>query len=598
MLSNESPSVLFFINGLLEAKTLFPLICQFDKKIPVHVVVTGEKKGLSGDMLSTILTTSKCTSDTIIHDLDLYTVMNSLELSNHVSLTLEPIIQAIQPRLFFHLKDDVPLFNSLDTMAKIHHLTTIQLHSKDVQHALWITKLPIEALQYWNRVNINLIAITDRRPHSLSRLFNSLNHATYFDDKVDITIHMEQTADRVTKLFVNSFNWKYGLKSVRHRIRKGGLMPAIIESWYPSDNHSYGVLLEDDIEVSPLFYAWIKYNILHYRYSVKNVKGSQWIYGISLYSPRNLELLPDGRKEFDPNEVLLKSFPPRTPYASQVPCSWGAVYFPEHWREFHQYLTSRLLDLKSPSPRLKITVPKSRSSRWKKSWKKYFIEMVYLRAYVMIYPNFQDFESFSTNHLEFGTHIKHERAQMAINSFVVPLMQRDTIMDQLPHHQLPDFKELPFMDLWGNLKTHRELDQIGEEWHRHVSSCIRQPGKYNPQDLLCPLYRGNSTINNNSNQLKLKSPPPLNNQASMAGIAIKNDDDDYEKMKNDNINNRDNNNKNMLDTDGWEDMSISLDVAKMTTNAIDHDNEDDEMKDLEASWEVLTQLGKQLQSHF
>lgn len=445
-----------------------------------------------------------------------------------------------------------------------------------------------------------MIAITDRRPHSLSRLLNSLNHATYFDDKVDITIHMEQSADRVTRLFVNSFNWKYGLKSIRHRMYKGGLMPAIIESWYPSDNHSYGVLLEDDIEVSPLFYAWIKYNILHYRYNMKNAKNSHWIYGISLYSPRNLELLPDGRKEFDPNDVLLESFPQRTPYASQVPCSWGAVYFPEHWREFHQYLTSRLADLKSSSPRLKITVPKSRSSRWKKSWKKYFIEMVYLRAYVMIYPNFQDFESFSTNHLEFGTHIKHERAQIAIDSFVVPLMQRDTIMDQLPNHKLPDFKELPFMDLWGNLKTHQELNQIGEEWHHHVSSCVRQIGKFNPQDLLCPFhFRGNSTIN----KIKLNNKPiNNNNQASVAGVDAKvihaNDQQQQQQnstidyLDNDSDEGDNNNIKDAVDMDVGEDMVISLDASKMITIANDHDNEDDELKDLEANWEFLKYLGK------
>lgn len=147
MSSNESATALFFINGILEAKSLFPLICQFDHHTPIHVVVTGKNKGLSGEMFSSILSESKCTSNTIIHDLDIYTVMSPSELSNHLSLLFSPIIQAIQPRLFFHLKDDIHTFNVLDTVAKIHHLTAIQLYSNDVQHALWITKLPLEALQ-------------------------------------------------------------------------------------------------------------------------------------------------------------------------------------------------------------------------------------------------------------------------------------------------------------------------------------------------------------------------------------------------------------------------------------------------------------------
>lgn len=42
-------------------------------------------------------------------------------------------------------------------------------------------------------------------------------------------------------------------------------MAAIVESWYPYGNDSYGLLLEDDVELSPLFYAWIKMSILKYR---------------------------------------------------------------------------------------------------------------------------------------------------------------------------------------------------------------------------------------------------------------------------------------------------------------------------------------------
>lgn len=310
-------------------------------------------------------------------------------------------------------------------------------------------------------------------------------------------------------------------------------MPAIVESWYPSSNDNYGVILEDDIEVSPLFYTWIKYNILHYRYSKRDM-GYDRIYGISLYSPRNLELLPEGRIEFDPNDVLLPSdFSPRTPYASQVPCSWGAVYFPEHWREFHHYLTTRLMDIRH-SQRLHIHVPNSRSERWKKSWKKYFIEMVYLRAYVMVYPNFQAFESFSTNHLEFGTHIKHERAQVALDSFVVPLMQRNTILSQLPDHRLPRFDELPMMDLWGDLMTHDEMEKVAATWHQAVSMCARWPSNhFNPQDMLCPF-------------------------------------DDVDSVD-------------------------SLDVAAMTTSEIDYEHLDDQVKDLESDWGHLRILSSQQQ---
>ncbi|ORZ21558.1 hypothetical protein BCR42DRAFT_321531 [Absidia repens] len=520
----------------------------------------------------------------------------------HTTRLLSRLIQALQPRVLFHIQHDTPIFHSVDILAKSHHLSTIQLPINEVRHALWLSKLPVEALEYWNHVKIDLVVITDRRPHSLSRLFNSLGHSKYLGDKVDLTVHMEQSADRVTRLFVNNLYWEHGIKKIRHRIRKGGLMPAIIESWYPSNNNNYGVILEDDIEVSPLFYAWAKYNILHYRYSLSNAEAYPWMYGISLYSPRNLELMPEGRISFDPNDVLLPNhFPPRTPYASQVPCSWGAVYFPEHWREFHQYLTSRLVDLQEKTPRLNIFVPNSRSERWKKSWKKYFIEMVYLRAYVMVYPNFQDFESFSTNHLEFGTHVKHDRAQTALDSFVVPLMQRDTLFNQLPEQQLPSFEKLPMMDLWGTLMTHRQMDIVASEWHKEVSACPRQQlyDRFDSQDLLCPFPSNSSHHKTKHINTDIKKPAPSKaTTKKKAPKAVKTkhmlEHIEYVTVYVDEQQG-DHDSSSQFDMSAWDEMPEPLDVATMTTSASDHEHEDDEFKDLEENWQTLQKIATQQQ---
>lgn len=76
---------------------------------------------------------------------------------------------------------------------------------------------------------------------------------------------MEQSTDQETLKMVDAFVWPHGSVFTHHRIIPAGLMPAIVESWYPHSNHSYGALLEDDVEVSPLFYAWVKMCLLHYR---------------------------------------------------------------------------------------------------------------------------------------------------------------------------------------------------------------------------------------------------------------------------------------------------------------------------------------------
>ena len=77
---------------------------------------------------------------------------------------------------------------------------------------------------------------------------------------------MEQSADEETMRIAQEYEWTHGNVFLHHRVVHGGLLPAVVESWYPASDHSYGVLLEDDVELSPLFYAWVKMTILRYRF--------------------------------------------------------------------------------------------------------------------------------------------------------------------------------------------------------------------------------------------------------------------------------------------------------------------------------------------
>ena len=76
---------------------------------------------------------------------------------------------------------------------------------------------------------------------------------------------MEQTSDVQTRKVVDEFYWPHGNTFIHHRVVHAGLLTAIVESWYPRSNNSYGILLEDDVEVSPLYYAWTKMALLRYR---------------------------------------------------------------------------------------------------------------------------------------------------------------------------------------------------------------------------------------------------------------------------------------------------------------------------------------------
>ena len=221
------------------------------------------------------------------------------------------------------------------------------------------------------------------------------------------------------------------------------------------------------------------------------------LFGISLYQQKNLELNIKGRRPFDARKLFDNAgiAPPNTPYLSQIPCSWGAVYFPEHWREFHTYVACRLTD---PSLSLKKdVVPNVRSSRWQRSWKKYFIEMVFLRGYMMLYPNYANFSSLSTNHLEPGAHVK--RRPRAVfdkkrGMFDLPLMSLPDVnasevlgtgLLDLPESVMPVWDALPVLDLHGSVVSAELIVDRGKARRPEVFGCTDPPIQYDALSLLC-----------------------------------------------------------------------------------------------------------------
>ncbi|KAF9820580.1 hypothetical protein IEO21_01283 [Rhodonia placenta] len=373
--------------------------------------------------------------------------------------------------------------------------TVIHIPSSDLPFCDWMGSLTLQEYKSWHLPHVDISVITNDRPRSLSRLLASLSTARYFGDSIDLRVNIEQTADLETLKMVDAFEWTHGRMFLHRRVIHGGLLTAVVESWYPRSNHSYGLILEDDVELSPLFYAWVKLALLRYRYGRRD-DVSPRLFGISLYQQKNLELRPEGRHPFNARNTFSAAglVNPHTPYLSQIPCSWGAVYFPEHWREFHSYLSFRLSEYAWDVDQ--IVVPGVRSNKWTRSWKKYFIELVYLRGYVMLYPNYADYVSLSTNHLEVGSHVKDVPSEVYLRKkklFLLPLMQlpEDTafagtgLLD-LPDARLPQWSDLPSLDLLGLSAGEDELMERGKVRRAELTDCAYAVHiDHDIRDLLC-----------------------------------------------------------------------------------------------------------------
>ncbi|CAB4432917.1 unnamed protein product [Rhizophagus irregularis] len=482
--------IIVVVDGEKQGLSLQPIFCQLSthKNVNTHVIVTGQKRGLSKTLLTKLINEQNSSCEVFIYDLDIKTNdrIGTLEL---VFQEISHMLNQLHPEVLLYIKDqDNYAMRGVESAliaASNLDVTGISVPIEDTKHLNWLTHLPVEALKYWNTVKIQIQVITQDRPDSLARLIRSLKSSHYFGDEVQLTINMDRGADPVTKEFCHTLEWPFGQKSLRHRIVQGGLMAAVVESYYPRDDNDYAVMLEDDVELSPYFFMWTKYNILKYRYGPDRIHSNR-MFGISYYGSKINELYLLGRRPFDPTISLEgTNYSPRSPYLWQVPCSWGAVYFPEIWREFHDYFPARLQDWNGPKLQ-NITVPEVRSNRWKNSWKRFLIELVYLRGYVMLYPNYENFASFSTNHAEAGTHIHLTEGSKPNDIFGVPLMEEDLVLSGLPGGSMPKYADLPILDLLGNVVSKEELIQRGKALHSEVSLCPpNNELTFDPQDILC-----------------------------------------------------------------------------------------------------------------
>ncbi|KAL0390758.1 UNVERIFIED_CONTAM: hypothetical protein Scaly_0432900 [Sesamum calycinum] len=167
--------------------------------------------------------------------------------------------------------------------------------------------------------------LTFNRLSSLSRCLKSLSRAHYdVNDKVHLHVFIDHflldsqtgSADLDNKLnvskqildFVDGFDWKFGEKLVHYRTSNAGLQAQWLEAWWPTSDHEFAFVVEDDLEVSPLYYRFLKAVILNYYYNASNFSPS--IYGASLQRPRFVpgpdSFLPD-ENSIDSN--LLELYP-------------------------------------------------------------------------------------------------------------------------------------------------------------------------------------------------------------------------------------------------------------------------------------------------
>ncbi|XXG53183.1 hypothetical protein AAC387_Pa03g1321 [Persea americana] len=246
----------------------------------------------------------------------------------------------------------------------------------------------------------------DRLP-SLSRCLGSLAAADYGADTVDLhvfidhfqiayprngSLYLDEKIDGSRRIleFVDGFVWKFGKKLVHYRTGNVGLQAQWLEAWWPGSDDEFAFVVEDDLELSPLYYGFLKGLILRYYYDKENF--SPMVYGASLQRPRFVAGKHGNKLQLDSGTRL---------FLYQMVGTWGQLLFPKPWKEFRLWYDEH--KTKGIKPILQGMVTTGWYKKMgEKIWTPWFIKFIHSRGYYNIYTNFLRERALSTSHRDAG----------------------------------------------------------------------------------------------------------------------------------------------------------------------------------------------------
>ncbi|XVF69446.1 hypothetical protein PTKIN_Ptkin11bG0082500 [Pterospermum kingtungense] len=252
--------------------------------------------------------------------------------------------------------------------------------------------------------SLTIKVLTFNRLNSLTRCLTSLSKAHYppdhpvhlhifidhFPNQSHFNIDLELRDSLAILQFVDGFEWKWGQKIVHYRTTNVGLQAQWLEAWWPTSDDEFAFVVEDDLELSPLYFKYLRALILNYYYNASNF--SPFVYGASLQRPR---FVPGKHG----NKMLLDSTSGLFLY--QLIGTWGQLLFPKPWKEFRLwYDDHKAKDIK---PFLDGMV----TTGWYKKmgeriWTPWFIKFIHCRGYFNINAKFPDEKSLSISHRDAG----------------------------------------------------------------------------------------------------------------------------------------------------------------------------------------------------
>ena len=231
-----------------------------------------------------------------------------------------------------------------------------------------------ETIQRLTRpVSFTITVLTKSRRKSVQRLLTSLKRANYDGDRIALDIQV----DSPTTFNAKEVEWPFGPLSVHVATRPLGLRG----NWLRTPARR-GIILEDDIEVSPRWYIWLKAAWAAYGHRTD-------LAGISLQRQTLIPKQPHKYREIVNDHQ---------PFLYALVGSIGFSPHPDRWREFQR---TKQADISTPGL---VTWDWYKQVRHGSMWTQEFIRFCRDRSLYTLYVNLPGSETLAAHWREKGEH--------------------------------------------------------------------------------------------------------------------------------------------------------------------------------------------------
>lgn len=409
-------NVLFAAASLKSAASLLPIACDMGIRARnyVHFALMG-RDDISMDILKSVNGVGKDCGITFHDARPDFSVSSSdwrMEVSS--AAAFKHINDFVNPQATFvdsSGEEEVWFLKGLKHRAAILGRTIIELPDNADQNLMWITLLDSSSLSAWNKASIDFIVHAQPSASgSLMRLLQSLKKADFFSSSYPrLTIELPHDIDEPSKRYLEGFKWPpksdhaSSLLTLRHRIPQHGInsdesSARFLEGFWPANPAANHILvLSPQVELSPLFYHYLKYTMLEYKYAGNN-PAVQNLLSLSLDLPSTY--LNDTEKFTPPvsNSTVWDNVVNTgvSPFLWQAPNSNAALYFGDKWVELHDFVSQSLESQRTlPTP---TTLNEKQVSKTYPSWLEHILRLARARGYWTLYPNFENDDRLVTLH--------------------------------------------------------------------------------------------------------------------------------------------------------------------------------------------------------